>query len=412
MPERVSTGRRPAPRRSGAFTARQTGRWVRLLLVNVVVLGVALEMGLRLGSLVSASLRRILYQREAWPGQDYRDVRSARDLTAAAWQGLGPYGDCDGFVLNRDGLRTTDYALARRPGTRRIVVLGDSCFVEAGGVRDADHVVTRLTAALGTRMPTEVLDLAATGTGPRFYRRMLEVEGVRLAPDAVVVGFFVGNDLTDEPVDAWTFTPAARLGARWWGFRLARNLVHLATYTPDPGMAFRQPWRPSWPRQAGAVRAYPFPGEPEPALTDAAWFAQQRDRSIVFDPAWLPELMAQWAAVRETLAGIAEVSAVAGARLLVVVIPDETQVNPALAARVCTARGGVPLDLDKPQRLLGAFLRERGVAALDLLPEFRARAAAGVSLYMPRDGHWNAAGQRLAAVRIAARLEALLAPGR
>jgi hypothetical protein len=55
-------------------------------------------------------------------------------------------------------------------------------------------------------------------------------------------------------------------------------------------------------------------------------------------------------------------------------------------------------DLDKPNRILTAFLDASGIAYIDLLPEFRRRAASSeLEYYLPLDNHWNEAGHELAA---------------
>jgi hypothetical protein len=91
-----------------------------------------------------------------------------------------------------------------------------------------------------------------------------------------------------------------------------------------------------------------------------------------------------------------------GARLAVMLIPDEYQVDPEVFARAA-GRAGMPAatyDLERPQRELAPALAVRGIPALDLLPPSR-RAAADQPLYRPRDTHWNAAGNRLAASELA-----------
>ena len=46
--------------------------------------------------------------------------------------------------------------------------------------------------------PVEVINLGMPAVGPGFALRAFEVEGRQLAPDLVLLGLFVGNDLTDE----------------------------------------------------------------------------------------------------------------------------------------------------------------------------------------------------------------------
>jgi hypothetical protein len=92
--------------------------------------------------------------------------------------------------------------------------------------------------------------------------------------------------------------------------------------------------------------------------------------------------------------------------LVVVLIPDEAQIDPALSKDVARASGRSAQDLDfaQPNQWLAAALKAEGVRVIDLLPAFRDRGASG-RLYKPRDTHWNIAGNALAAEAIAASLK-------
>ena len=50
---------------------------------------------------------------------------------------------------------------------------------------------------------------------------------------------------------------------------------------------------------------------------------------------------------------------------------------------------------------LEAICAELGLPLVDPLPEMRRRTEAGERLYLENDSHWNAAGNRLAAERLA-----------
>ena len=69
----------------------------------------------------------------------------------------------------------------------------------------------------------------------------------------------------------------------------------------------------------------------------------------------------------QNLAAFKDLAAANGARLLVVLIPTNTQVYPFLAAH----QG---LDLERPNRILGGFLKAQGIDYLDLLPLMRTYA--------------------------------------
>ena len=56
------------------------------------------------------------------------------------------------------------------------------------------------------------------------------------------------------------------------------------------------------------------------------------------------------------------------------------------------------MDVALPQRRLAAFFARHQVPCLDLLPHF----AGAADTYAAHDTHWNVAGNRLAAERLAA----------
>ena len=92
-----------------------------------------------------------------------------------------------------------------------------------------------------------------------------------------------------------------------------------------------------------------------------------------------------------------------GTGLAVILIPEETQVDPELQAELVASSEllrGRTMDFLRPNRILGERLDGLGIPFLDLYPVF-AKAAASTQLYKPLDTHWNIAGNRLAAEEIA-----------
>jgi hypothetical protein len=93
-----------------------------------------------------------------------------------------------------------------------------------------------------------------------------------------------------------------------------------------------------------------------------------------------------------------EARAAAGAvPLRVMLIPDEFQVEEPLWATV-EERAGRPLERDRPQRLLRAWLEREGFEFLDLLPILRAvppLADGRRHLYHAADTHFNARGNEV-----------------
>lgn len=104
---------------------------------------------------------------------------------------------------NSLGYRSPEYRLERVPGTKRVVVLGDS-FTEGGGVND-DEVFTRLLEkALGN---VEVINLGVYGYNTAQEYLTLKEVGLKFAPDAAVLVVFT-NDIPGNVVGLEAFGPA------------------------------------------------------------------------------------------------------------------------------------------------------------------------------------------------------------
>jgi hypothetical protein len=87
------------------------------------------------------------------------------------------------------------------------------------------------------------------------------------------------------------------------------------------------------------------------------------------------------------------------------IVPDEMELRPyTLEAEGC---GKIKIDLERPERVLSAFLRKNGIRYLQLFTEFKKHyVATGKRLYFPYryENHWNPDGHVLAAKVINQRL--------
>jgi hypothetical protein len=100
-----------------------------------------------------------------------------------------------------------------------------------------------------------------------------------------------------------------------------------------------------------------------------------------------------------------------GVKLLVVLIPDELQINHELEKTVREKFhadvDGSQWDITLPNRTLSSRLNQLNIDQIDMYDAFIA-GSAQERLYKPRDSHWNIAGNRLAAGLIAPRIEKYL----
>lgn len=100
--------------------------------------------------------------------------------------------------INNHGWRDRDRELAKKPGTFRIAVLGDS-FVEAFQVERDSTFAAILERDLNARLdrPVEVLNFGRSGMAQTEERLMLENVVPAYDPDLVIVVFLPINDIDD-----------------------------------------------------------------------------------------------------------------------------------------------------------------------------------------------------------------------
>lgn len=372
----------------------------------LLILGGATEIAVRLARPFAPGLRRLLY--EASLPAAFAPITTLSALMETTVNGWAPFAERDGWVLSSRSLATPEHAETKTPGTSRLLLLGDS--FTAGRFPTSRHWTTLVAADLATRIgtPVEPIRLAVPGTGPQFELRLFEIEGARLAPDLVVLAFFVGNDFFDELGGAFVRGPfdriALALRARSLAWRLAGNVVRLTTaLAPRPGPPDRDPSDAVAGR--GGFEVHTFAREFDetlPSFHADAYVAIEAERLSLCLAAETGRFATRLGRVLETIDQLDARVRASGARLAVMLIPDEYQVDPQVFAAAARHAGSVPADydLERPQRELGRALATRGVPVLDLLGPSR-RAAADAPLYLPRDTHWNTAGHRLAAAELA-----------
>jgi len=374
----------------------------------VIVFGIAmglgvLEFGLRVGRHRSAGLNALLYSSDLQT--EYDDVATTEELLARGTLGYKPLGHTPGFVLNSRGFRTDEYTEEKPADVFRVVALGDSFTFDSYGVPIDQmwHQVFEQQLSRRSGRRVQVLSLSAPAVGPRFELRLWELEGRRLDPDLVVLAFFVGNDFTDEagvPLDHGLDAGLARHSLT---FRLLRNWVRLRTVEGAPALEADTGASDSESRGGFELPGYAATYDPDVPTYDAPTFERiERDRLRIYagpDRARFEALLADAGAVVERLAREVQRS---GADIIVLLIPDRAQTELALQRRLqrTLEPGERELELDRPQRRLGAFLSVREVPTLDLLATFRG-APPDPALYKRRDPHWSAAGNRLAGITLA-----------
>ena len=323
------------------------------------------------------------------------------DIDSSIWQPTDTVG-----YLNRPNLQTTinwgegrvalrtdrdGYRVSRAgrvEGRKHILLIGDS-FMEALQVEYEESVAglleTRLAAVLGE--PVAVRNTGVNGWDPGQYL----AEARRVLPrdhfDLALVSMFLGNDVLDRHPE----------------YQSPRPLI--------PPHRWRVPRHLRWSEFVTAV-LYPANDLLE-QHSQLFVFARWRMRTLLMrvglTPLLVPEELLRpnatsrrWAATADVCQRLAAAAARSGVPTLFMLIPSNYQVDPGIATDFLEGFGLDPnsLDLDQPNRLLGAEMTARGLQFIDLLTPMRAERARGKRLYGRVDAHLSAEGHDVVERRV------------
>lgn len=294
-----------------------------------------------------------------------------------------PFGtDWEGFTLNSQGFKDLEFT-EKQADHYRILGIGDS--FAFGVVPYKNNYLTLLEFQLNQQgFKVEVLNMGIPCIGPKEYLALLLREGLKLKPDMVMVSFFIGNDFITEAV-----TEKRPLYSYSYFVSLIHYLVHI---------------QPQF--QGGSLYGAGEYCDTCSNFTHDAYLQLEYTRSFIYAKKE-KRFQQYFDDTCSYLSQIRDVCQKNDIALVVVIIPDEVQINLALQAEVKNTYfshlSNEDWNITLPNELLTNKLDSLGIEYLDLYPSF-AREATHQSLYRPRDSHWNIAGNQLAANGIQAHL--------
>lgn len=302
--------------------------------------------------------------------------------------------------FNSLGFRDREHAVAKVPGTFRIIVLGDS-FMDGLQVADEETFARRLESRLqGRGIPAEVVNLGMQGFGTRHELFALESYGLKFQPDLAVLSFFM-NDLPDNVVDPnatnsrftsyFVRTPSGEL----------KRVEHAPLPQQNPLVgAFRKMFPSVYSWMAALFRSGGDSGGASP-------YPSPYDNFRVDLPVKAAEA---WNLTLDILRLVRDRAAESGAKMLVFRVPDREELYPEIWQKTqerYPALKNLSLDFGVSNRTLQNFSRANGIPYLDLEPGLRdVTNRTGRALYFtsPNEGHWNSLGHDAAAALVADRL--------
>jgi lysophospholipase L1-like esterase len=282
------------------------------------------------------------------------------------------------IAINGAGVRDDEEIGEKRPGERRIVLLGDSLVlsVQVDFAGTFGEILERRLNARGGPATYRVINAGVQGYGPveeqLFFRRI----AARVQPDLVLVVVFVGND-AEEAVNSQpklTNRGAATVVTDSLLTRL-RRLVRRSMVLQILRLRF----------VAATERLRPQLAPPEPPL-----------QSYAASPA--PRIARGIELTRSSLEDVIATAAGAGAQTGIVLMPARFQVDDADYGRLAqaVADAGGRLVRDAASQRFDEGLASLPAPRLDLLPGLRA-ALPGPDLFYQETVHLTPRGHQVVA---------------
>jgi lysophospholipase L1-like esterase len=245
------------------------------------------------------------------------------------------------ITINAKGLRGAELPYPKPPGSLRILWLGDSVLVGDRIANDDLIFPEQVGRRLAERRaaPVETVNAGVSGYSPWQEAAWLEKEGLRYAPDLVVV-VFVLNDVTER-------LELVRFGGYWEGWQLGHtSSSRLAHWLRQSSTVFFARKLAGLARYGADAQA----GARDAELLEVRELAERPDD---------PRVREAWSATLAELDRILDIGKAHGIPVAMVVSPFAFQLaEPSLPAA--------------PQERIASWAQERGVPILDLLPLLRA----------------------------------------
>lgn len=379
-------------------------RSLRSLLPRIALLGASVTVASLLAEIVlrvAGFSYPLFYRPDEWLGLRLRE-------NAEGW--FRSEGEAY-VVVNSAGFRDKERSPMKAADVFRIAVLGDS-MVEAMQVEIEKTFTSLLEQRLNEchmdgRKRVEVMNFGVSGYGTAQQLLTYRYFASKYSPDLVLITFFAGNDVRNnskdlEPekvrpfftlqgndlVEDRTFAESEefrrrtnRLRAVLTQLRVLR-LVQAAYFIKDQV-------------QLRAEHA----ANPGASLRGAEWGL---DNAVYKEPT-TREWHNAWTVSERLLAQLNDETRTAGARLIIVSLSSGIEVHPDPEVRAEFLRTTEAQDIFYPNRRIEKVAAELGVQSILLGPRFQDIAERekvflhGFPNTRPGTGHWNEAGNRLAA---------------
>ena len=310
---------------------------------------------------------------------------------------------------NEFGFNDRDYPHSRSDNTFRILFLGDSFNWMGGLEKNYTALVENLFEEKFGSGKVEVIcgGYSQTHTGEQLT--LLKKFGLLYNPDIVLLAVFAGNDFFDA--DPLRFRIAfgggmtdVFAGRDYYAVILGQPLIfrsRLALYVQEKWRSRKRSLRSERnTSEAGSSEESTL----EPVLTSIQPLNDYYLRSLYLRTQFnRPDHSGDFAPnvdlICDSVVAMQTLLSTRGVEFGVAVFPDEIQVD-SNVRKAFLSHYQVDLsdfEWNRAQTILHELCSERGILIFDLYSEFLEATQSGAKLYLPNNGHWNDAGNELAA---------------
>ena len=323
-----------------------------------------------------------------------------------------PYATFGNDRANEFGFNDSDYSHSRRPDTYRILFLGDS-FNWMGGIeKNYVSLVEKLLEKEFGSGRVEVINAGYSQTHTGEQLALLKKFGLLYNPDLVILSVFAGNDFYDADPQRKRIAIGGGMtdvftDRDFYAVVLGKPVVLKSRLV----LYLQERWRSLESRSqetanaAGKGSKAPVDGNRPQHLQRGAQPVNnyylnslylrtqfnRLDRFGDFEP--------NVALICESILAMETLLSEQCVDFAVAVFPDEIQVDPEVKRAFLEHYqiASEQFEWDRAQLILRQLCADRGIAFFDLYPVFLEATRSGQQHYLPNNGHWNDAGNELAA---------------
>ena len=266
------------------------------------------------------------------------------------------------------------------------MALGDS-FTDGANVAEDEAYPEVLEDLLNSRAATrvEVVNAGVGGWDTSQYAAYYQHYGWKFSPDLILVGLFVGNDVIFNFRQDETLT--AIMGHRAHVKDASNPLIHLKIFLYQNSLIAR------------GLLSGQYIGFNTTVNVKREICSDFSDKLLAAQRYYLPNHLKTKDQERRNQLAVEQIRKIKklaerdSIPVVVVLIPDEAQINTDLRQALLTDEDRKRFDFDMPQAALKGMFADAAIPVINLLPYFRNDSRC---LYM-NDGHWTAEGHELAA---------------